>query len=363
MRIIDKQRQSTSGMGSKRTLSVISAHAAGELGEVVVGGLLDVPGATMFDKMVHFKTKADHLRRLLVNEPRGRPEMSVNFIVPPCNPQADAGLIITGPDTYVPMSGSNTICSVTVLLETGMLPMQEPVTTVVLDTAAGLVTATGRCKNGKCEAVSFDNVPAFVWGLGVDLNVPGLGEMKVDVAYGGQFYVHVDATAIGLLLEPSQGRQLVQIGQAIFKAAQEQIIPVHPENRHIRGINNIQFVYPVTETVDGNKIGTNAVIVPPGRVDRSPCGTGTSARLAVLHARRQIAVGQRLSHRSVIGSEFIGEVMGTTKVGSYDAVLPRITGSAWLTCVKQVLLDRSDPYPEGFRVGDSWLDTGDRAKL
>jgi len=345
-----------------RTLSIISAHAAGEVGEVVVGGVLDVPGTTMFDKMAYFATKADHLRRLLVNEPRGRPEMSVNFIVPPCNPRADAGLITTGPDTYVPMSGSNTICSVTVLLETGMIPMREPTSTVVLDTAAGLVTAIGRCKDGKCEAVSFDNVPAFVWGLDIDLEVPGIGTIQVDVAYGGQFYVHVDAAAVGLLLEPAQGRSLVEVGHVIRMAAEAQIVPVHPENPRIRGINNIQFVYPVLENADGCKIGTNAVIVPPGRVDRSPCGTGTSARLAVLHARKQIAVGQKLLHRSVIGSGFIGEIMGTTKAGPYDAVLPRITGSAWLTCMKQVLLDRSDPYPEGFRVGDAWQGAGQESK-
>ena len=347
----------------KRTLSVISAHAAGELGEVVVGGLLDVPGTTMFDKMIYFSTKLDHLRRLLVNEPRGRPEMSVVFLLPSCNPRADAGLIITGPDAWVPMSGSNTICAVTVLLETGMVNMQEPTTQVVLDTAAGLVTATGHCEAGKCEAVSFDNVPAFVWGLDIEVDVPGLGMVKVDVAYGGQFYLHVDAAALGLMLKPTNGRRLVEIGQMIRAPAEAQIVPVHPENPDIRGINNLQFVNPVIASEDGTRTSTNVVIVPPGRVDRSPCGTGTSARLAVMYARKQIEVGQRLVHRSIIGSEFIGEIRGTTKLGQYDAILPTITGSAFITCLKQVVLDRKDPYPEGFRVGDSWHVAEQRAKL
>lgn len=252
------------------------------------------------------------------------------------------------------MSGANTVATATVLLETGMIPMKEPVTEVKLDTPAGLVTVKADCENGKCKAVTFHNVPAFVYALDLEVQVPGLGSVKVDIAWGGMFYVLVDAASVGLVIKGSEGRKIVEYGERIKRAVQEQTNPVHPENTDIKGVTVLEFTEPLTTEKSG-KAAVNTVVVSPGRLDRSPCGTGTCARLAVLHARGELAEGEPLYHRSIIGTEFVGRVHGTTKVGKYAAVYPAVTGSAWITSFKQVVLDPTDPFPEGFRVGDSWV--------
>ncbi|KAB2570122.1 putative hydroxyproline epimerase [Lasiodiplodia theobromae] len=338
-----------------RTLSVIGCHAEGEVGDVVIGGVLDPPNcATMYDKLVHFHTHNDALRSLLLNEPRGRSSMNTNVILPPCNPAAAAGFLTMESEEYAPMSGSNTICTTTVLLETGMVPMQEPVTEMALDTAAGLVRVRAECAGGKCRAVEFANVPAFVFKLDYPVDVPGLGTVKVDIAWGGMMYVLVDARSVGLSIENRNGPRLVELGERIKRAVQAQYTPAHPENPRIRGVSILAFTEPLEEEGKGCKTAVNAVVVAPGRFDRSPCGTGSSARMAVLHARGQLAVGETLRHRSIIGTEFVCRITGTTKVGEYDAVLPTVKGRAWITSFKQIVLDSTDPFPEGFRVGDQW---------
>ncbi|CAI7647369.1 unnamed protein product [Penicillium glandicola] len=322
-------------MPFSRTLSVVGCHAEGEVGDVITGGVLDVPGKTMYDKLVHFLNEKDHIRQLLLNEPRGRCSMNTNLILPPCDPRADAGFLIMESEEYAPMSGSNTICTATVLLETGMVPMKEPVTHLTLDTAAGLVTVKAECEAGKCKSVAFDNVPAFVFKLDYQVLVPGLGEVSVDIAWGGMI------------------TQLVEIGERIKRAVQDSYTPVHPENPRIKGVSILEFTEPLVEE-DGCKAAINTVVVSPGRFDRSPCGTGTCARLAVLHARGQLAEGEIFKHHSIIGTEFASHIRGTTQVGGYQAVLPTVSGRAWITSFKQVVLDSSDPFPEGFRVGDQW---------
>lgn len=247
------------------------------------------------------------------------------------------------------MSGANTIATATVLLETGMIRMKEPITEVKLDTPAGLVTVKAECENNKCKAVTFHNVPAFVWKLDLEINVPDMGTVKVDIAWGGMFYALVDAASVGLAIKSVDGAKLVQVGERIKRAVQEQTNPIHPENPQIQGVTILQFTEPLKDGV-----ASNTVVVSPGRLDRSPCGTGTCARLAVLHARGELAVDESFKHRSIIETEFIGRVTGTTKVGEYDAVYPAVTGSAWITAYKQVVVDSTDPFPEGFRVGDSW---------
>ncbi|KAJ5085765.1 hypothetical protein N7532_010536 [Penicillium argentinense] len=340
-------------MPISRSLTVVGCHAEGEVGDVITGGVLDVPGKTMFDKLVHFETKKDSLRQLLLNEPRGRAAVNTNLVLPPCDPRADAGFLIMESEEYAPMSGSNTICTTTVLLETGMIPMKEPITEVTLDTAAGLVKVIAECEAGKCKSVEFDNVPSFVLELDFKVVVPGIGEVVVDIAYGGMMYVLVDAASLGLAVDNQQSRQLVEVGERIKRATEAAYVPIHPENPGITGFSVIAFTEPLKKE-DGCQVAANAVVVSPGRFDRSPCGTGTSARLAVLHARGEIKEGEIFKHRSIIGTEFVSRIRGLTTVGKYPAVLPTVKGRAWITSYKQVVLDSTDPFPEGFRVGDQW---------
>lgn len=342
-------------MGISRTISIVGCHCAGEVGEVIVGGVLDPPGcSTMYEKLVYFRDKADDIRQLLLNEPRGRPAMCTNLVLPPCNPKADAGFLIMESEEYPPMSGGNTICTATVLLETGMVPMKEPITRMLLDTAAGPVGITAECENGKCRAVAFDNVPAFVFALDYKVRVPGLGMISVDIAWGGMIYVVVDAASVGLRINNRNGPKLIDIGERIKQAVQNAYTPVHPENPGIQGVSILEFTEPLRQEPSGEKVAVNTVVVAPGRFDRCPCGTGSCARMAILHARGQLEVGEKFQHRSIIGSSFECHIRGTTKVGEYDAILPSVKGSAWVTGYKQMFLDSTDPFPLGFRVGDQW---------
>ncbi|KAJ9633582.1 hypothetical protein H2204_006788 [Knufia peltigerae] len=336
-----------------RSFNVVGIHTAGEVCDVVTGGVLDVPGKTMFEKMMHMWQKADSLRLLLMHEPRGSSAMCANIILPPCNAEAHAGFLTMEHEEYPPMSGANTIAVATVLLETGMVPMQEPITRIGLDAAAGLVTVTAECEGGKCKSVAFDNVPAFVFALDLEIPVPGLGVVKVDIAWGGMIYALVDASSVGLKVDSSQGRALVEVGERIKSAVQQHTDPIHPENPAIRGVSILQFTEPLRDTTTG-KAASNTVVVSPGRLDRSPCGTGTCARLAVLHARSLLKVGETFRHQSVIGTEFVAHIRGTAQVGRYPAVLPTVKGSSWITSYKQIVLDSTDPFPAGFRVGDTW---------
>lgn len=339
-------------MRSKRAISIVSCHAEGEVGDVIVGGVLDIPAKTMHEKLVRYIAERDHLRRLLLHEPRGRLEMSVNIVVPPCRPDADAGFLIMAPGDWVPMSGSNCICTTTVLLETGMVPMREPITEVKLDSAAGLVVATAECHDGICKSVSFDNVPAFVYALDKEIGVPGLGKITVDIAYGGQWYVLVQANALGLGVEVVNGDRLIELGNRFKSAVLDQCMPTHPENPAIRGINNVIFTEPLIDGPDVKSV-KHCVIVTPGRLDRSPCGTGSSARLAVFHARGLLEVGEAVRFRSIIDTEFEGRIRGTQRVGDVDAVLPTIKGRAWITGERSVYLDPEDPFPTGFSLHQS----------
>ncbi|KAF4978251.1 hypothetical protein FZEAL_5356 [Fusarium zealandicum] len=336
-------------MRSKRSISIVCCHAEGEVGDVVVGGVIDVPAKTMHDKLVHYMAEKDDLRRLLVQEPRGRLEMCVNLVVPPCRPDADAGFLIMAPSDWVPMSGSNCICTTTVLLETGIVPMKEPVTQVRLDTAAGLVVATAECQNGRCKSVSFDNVAAFVYALDKEIHVPGLGKVLVDIAYGGQWFVLIQAESLGITVETVNADRLIDLGKRIKSAVLVQCMPTHPENPSICGINNTIITEPLVDGPEGKTVKHTA-IVTPGRLDRSPCGTGSSARLAILHTRGLVQVDEPVRFRSIIDTEFVGHIRGTTKVGGDEAVLPTIKGRAWITGEKQVHLDPDDPFPTGFSL-------------
>jgi proline racemase len=334
-------------------INVVGVHTGGELNEVITGGVLDVPGATMFDKMNYLRTQGDDLRQFLLNEPRGRISQCVNLVLPSSHPLATAGFVIMESEYYVPMSGSNTICTVTALLETGMIPMQEPVTRFTLEAPAGLVPITAECRDGKCVSVTFANVPAFVFGLDQVVDVPGLGKLTIDVAYGGMIYALVDATALGFQIVPREARALVELGERIKRAAAEQCPSVHPATPDIHTINQTLFYGPVIDAA-GGKISRNTVVVSPGRLDRSPCGTGTCARLAVMHARGTLAIGERFTHQSIIGSEYIGTVDSTVDVAGIAGINPSIIGSAWITAFHQYVLDPTDPFPTGYLLPDTW---------
>lgn len=340
-------------MNLKRMVNVVGVHTGGERNDVIVGGVRDVPGKSVFEKMSYLEKHSDELRKFLLQEPRGSVTQCVNLVLPPCHPEADAGFVIMESEFYPPMSGSNTICTVTALLETGMIPLQEPYTDVTLEAPGGLVRVRAHCQGGKCVSVKFSNVPCFVFGLDQHIEVPGLGTLKVDVAYGGMIYVIVDAAALGFSVKPDEAAKMVEIGEAIKAAAAQQLPAVHPENPDIHTINQTLFAGPIEHGPDG-PVSSNGVIVSPGRLDRSPCGTGTSARLAVMHARGQIGVGEKFTHRSIIGSEFTGVIEETLLVGGLPGIRPAITGSAWITGFHQYVLDASDPFPTGFTLSDLW---------
>lgn len=337
-----------------RTVTMIEAHAEGEVGRVVTGGLIDIPGTTMLEKLDHLNAVDDSLRRFCVFEPRGSAQMSTNLLLPPTLPGADAGLIILQGDKAHAMSGSNCICVVTVLLETGMVAMREPETVVRLDTPAGLVEARARCRDGKCERVTLDMVPSFVERLAVAVDVPGLGEVRVDLAFGGVYYALIDPRPLGLAIEPAQARALVEAGCRIHRALNAAVSVQHPERPSLNAIAYTMFV---DRRDDGDLVG--ATVLPPGRLDRSPCGTGNAVRLAVRYARGEAAVGEVLTARSIIGSRFEVELVGETTVGGRSAILPRISGRGWIHGIHQIGSDPSDPYPLGFLLSDCWGDAFD----
>jgi trans-L-3-hydroxyproline dehydratase len=335
---------------ARRTITVVGCHAGGEIGNVVVGGVLPPPGATVFEQMQALRAD-DSLRRLLLREPRGSVAAHANLIVPPTRDDCDAGFIIMEPTEYPPMSGSNTICVATVLLETGMVELREPETTLRLEAPAGLVEVRAACRNGRVESVELTNVPSFADRLDAPLEVPGLGTLTVDVAFGGMWYAIADASALGFAVEPHEARELSRVGELVREAAREQLPCVHPENPEIAGVSIVQLA----ESFRGpGAVTRNAVVIAPGRLDRSATGTGLSARMAVLHARGLLGVGETMTHASPIGSTFDGRVVSETSVGDRPAIVPAIRGSAFVTGITQVFVDPDDPFPEGYLLSDTW---------
>jgi proline racemase len=337
-------------MRSSRAITMVGCHAGGEVGNVVVGGVLPPPGETVFERMQALRAD-DSLRRLLLREPRGSVAAHANLIVPSLRPDCAAGFIIMEPTEYPAMSGSNTICVTTVLLETGMVEMREPETSLRLEAPGGVVEVTAACCDGRCESVEFLNVPCFADRLDAPLEVAGLGTLTVDVAYGGMWYAIADAQALGFALEPSEARELSAVGERIRASAREQLPCAHPESPEIAGVSIVQIAEPWR---GAGAVSKNAVVVAPGRLDRSATGTGLSARMAVLHARGQMRAGDAMTHASVIGSTFDGRIVAETAVGGRPAIVPAIRGSAWITGVTQVLVDPTDPFPEGYLLSDTW---------
>ena len=344
-------------------IEAVDAHAAGEPGRVIVGGVEDVPGATMFDKMTWLQANQDDLRLRMLREPRGYPAANCNLVLPATDPAADAGYVIMEQVEYPGMSGTNTMCVVTVLLETGRLPMTEPVTELTLESPAGLIRVTADCRDGKVHGVTFRNVPAFATRLDAMVEVPQLGTVQVDVAYGGMFYAIAQAEPFGLRLTPDEGADIVRISEMIKAAAAEQLPVVHPEQPGFAGITIAQLSGPPHDpanhmrnvvTVSTGKLDWSRPATWTGAIDRSPCGTGTSARMAVLHAKGRLQVGDTFRHEGILGTVFAGRVLEETSIGPYRAIVPSITGQAWITGFATYVVDATDPFPDGYTVGDIW---------
>jgi len=346
-----------------RMIQAVDAHACGEPGRVIVGGVRDVPGRTMLDKMKHLRDHEDGLRQWMLREPRGYPASNCNLLLPPTHPEADAGYVIMEQTEYPGMSGTNTICVATVLLETGVVPMHEPVTELTLEAPAGLIRVRADCAGGKVQQVTFRNVPAFAVHLDKVIEVPQLGPVRVDVAYGGMFYVLSEAAPLGLRLTPDEGRDIVRVSELIKAAAQEQLPVVHPTQPEFQGVTiallwgpprNPQAHGRNAVTVSTRKLDWERPATWTGVIDRSPCGTGTCARMATLYARGQLALNEEFRHEGILGTVFTGRLLEETQVGPYRAVIPTIGGRAWITGFSSYVLGDDDPFPEGFTLADIW---------
>ena len=339
-------------MRSIRSIHIISCHAEGEVGDVIIGGVAPPPGDTLWAQS-RFIATDQRLRRFVLNEPRGGVFRHVNLLVPPKDPRAVMGFIIMEPEDTPPMSGSNSICVATVLLDAGLIPMSEPVTSFRLEAPGGLVDVCADCRNGKAERITVTNLPSFAALLNAQLEVAGLGTLTVDTAYGGDSFVIVDAAALGFGLVPDEAHELAAVGMRITAAATAQLGFTHPENRDWRHISFCAFAGAV-EGDRGNLTTRSAVAIRPGKIDRSPTGTALSARMAVMHARGQMGVGDRLTATSLIGSRFMGQIHSETTVAGTPAIVPQISGRAWITGTHQHYLDPDDPWPEGYRLSDTW---------
>ncbi len=339
-------------MRSSKVVHVVSCHAEGEVGDVIVGGVAPPPGSTLWQQRAWI-AQDQTLRNFVLNEPRGGVFRHVNLLVPPTNPKAQAAWIIMEPEDTPPMSGSNSICVSTVLLETGIVEMNEPETRMTLEAPGGLVEVVAQCKNGKAERITVQNVASFADKLDTHLEVEGLGTLLVDTAYGGDSFVIVDAQALGFSITPDEARDIAVTGTKITNAANQQLGFTHPLNKDWSHISFCQIAAPVN-TVDGVKTAANAVAIKPGKLDRSPCGTGVSARMAVLRAKGQMSVGEKFVGLSIIGSRFDGQILEVVKLGDKDAIIPTISGRAWITGTHQHMLDPDDPWPGGYKLSDTW---------
>lgn len=343
-------------MRSSQTIHVISCHAEGEVGDVIVGGVAPPPGETLWEQS-RFIDRDGALRNFVLNEPRGGVFRHVNLLVPPKHPDAQMGFIIMEPEDTPPMSGSNSICVATVLLDGGILPMTEPETHLVLEAPGGLIRVRAECRDGKARRIHVRNLPSFACALDAALEVEGLGTIRVDTAFGGDSFVVVDAAALGFDIAADEAADIARTGSRIIAAANAQLGFDHPDNPDWRHISFCLFAGPLQETPDGFE-AASAVAIQPGKVDRSPTGTAVSARMALLAARGRMTEGQCFHARSIIGSRFTGRIVGHSTVGGRPAILPEISGRAWITGTHQHMLDPDDPWPGGYRVNDTWPDRG-----
>lgn len=331
-------------MKFQKLISTIDTHTGGNPTRTVISGLPPLKGNTMSEKMLYMKENYDWIRNFLMNEPRGHSVMSGALIVDPCHPEADVGVIYIETGGYLPMCGHDTIGCCTALIETGLIEAKEPYTFINLDTPAGLVKVKVKVVNGKAEEVTFANVPSFLL-KSLEIEVDGIGNVECDIAYGGNFYAIIDARKIGLSLETDNASVIIEKGIRIRNAINEAEKIVHPEYPFIQGLTHIEFF---TDPVHPDADVKNTVVVPPGGIDRSPCGTGTSAKLATMYAKSEIGLGETFVHESIVGSLFKARILETTKIKNVDAVIPEVTGSAWVMGMHRFFYNEKDPLKEGY---------------
>ena len=339
-------------MKNKKTIEIVSCHAEGEVGNVIIGGVEIPPGNTIWDqsRWIH---EDQSLRQFVLNEPRGGVFKHINLLVPPKNPKAVQGFIVMEPEHTPPMSGSNSICVSTVILNKGIVPMQEPITEFILEAPGGLVPIKAYCENGKANSIEIHNVASFADKIDVSLEVEGVGTLLVDTAYGGDSFVLVDAKKLGFDITPDEAKDLARVGSKITAAANQQLGFSHPENKDWNHISFCEFALPIFEE-GGIKVSKNTVVIDPGKLDRSPCGTGCSARMAVLHAKGELKKGDRMIGRSILDSRFDCQIVEEVLIGNQIAIIPSIKGRAWITGTHQLDLDDEDPFPNGYRLSDTW---------
>lgn len=334
-----------------RTITMYGVHAEGEVGRVITGGVIDIPGETMLDKMLYINEVDDSLRRFTLYEPHGSAQMSVNVLLPPVNPKADAGFIVMQPDAAHALSGSNTMCVATALLETGIIPMQEGENQLKLDTPAGLIPVSAYCANNKVEKVTIDICPSFAEHLDIPVKVPGIGEILVDVGFGGCYFAMVNADDVGLKIKPAYAREMVEKAAIIKKEIDKQIKVQHPL---IEQFNKIEYIMYTGRDPVNEHIYINGTIIYPGRVDRSPCGTGSSSRLACLYEKGLLTKGQKIIMQSTIGGQFEAEIAEITTVGDHPAIIPRLSGRCWIYSIEQHGVHPTDPFQLGYTMSDTW---------
>ncbi|MDP1731835.1 MAG: proline racemase family protein [Devosia sp.] len=339
-------------MRSSKVIHVVSCHAEGEVGDVIVGGVAPPPGDTVWEqaRWIH---NDQSLRNFILNEPRGGVFRHVNLLLPPKDKRAAMAWLVMEPEHTPPMSGSNSICVATVLLDSGIVPMIEPETRFAIEAPGGLVEVVAQCRDGKARSIRVVNHPSFAARLDAMIEVEGIGSLEVDIAYGGDSFVLVDAGDVGFDIRPDEALDISRLGMRITRAANEQLGFSHPSNKDWNHISFCQFAKPV-EAVDGVLTGKNAVAIEPGKLDRSPCGTGCSARMAVLHARGMLKVGDRFTGLSIIDSRFDCRIERKTELDGKMAIIPSIEGRAWITGTHQHMLDPDDPWPGGYRLSDTW---------
>lgn len=334
-------------MDARKVINTIDTHTCGEPTRTIVGGLIKIPGKTMEEKMEYMAKDNDWIRKFICYEPRGNEVMSGTIITEPCNPAADVGVLYFEVGGWMPMCGHDTIGVGTALVEMGLVEVTEPVTCITLDTPAGLVKLSITVEKGRAVSVTFVNAPACVLRRDVVVNTSEYGEVRMDVAYGGNIYAIIPAESVGLTIDPAKASEIIKAGNSIKKDINEQIEVCHPLISFENHVTHVEF-YETTEKKDLIK---NAVVIPPGALDRSPCGTGTSAKLSVLAAKGEIKKGESFIHESIIGSRFTCKYVEDSKVGHLDAVIPEVTGRAWVTGMNTFILEPDDIFPEGFQLG------------
>ena len=332
-------------MKFSRTIQAIDSHTAGEATRIVVGGIPNIKGNTMPEKKQYLEDHLDHIRTAIMLEPRGHNDMFGSVMTQPCDPDADFGIIFMDGGGYLNMCGHGSIGAMTVAVETGVVPMEEPVTKVVMEAPAGIIKGDVKVENGKVQSVSIFNVPAFLYKKDQEVELPGVGKVKFDISFGGSFFAIVNARQLGLKIEPKNAAKLTDLAMELRDIINRDIEIQHPTLEHIKTVDLVEIW---DEPTNEKATYKNVVIFGQGQVDRSPCGTGTSAKLATLHARGELKEGEKFVYESILGTLFEGEIVGTTKVGEFDAVLPKITGSAYMTGFNNFLIDEDDPVKYGF---------------